>query len=857
MRPIRLYLENFGSFRKPAEVDFADVDYFALVGPTGAGKSTVIDAICFALYGTVPRWGKENVVAYALAPSAASGRVALVFEVSGRRYGIVRSLLRDARNSVRTKEARLDELDPGAPADSPVTDLLAAVRAPVAEGDQVTAEVQRLTGLEYKFFTQCVVLPQGRFAEFLHAQPRERQDLLVQLLDADVYERIRQRAVREEESARQRIGFARGELDRLTGADEAAETAAAARVEALGALAARVGADLASLTGHDTTVRGLQEERRAAAVHLTTLTRLTLPAEVPGLADALRTADDTVRAAAEAVAALAEREQRADQELADLGDQGVLLERLSLLDGYLRAEADTTAARAEAGRAVAALPPLAARAEQAERALAAAERERDHLRVAHAGAELARTLTAGDPCPTCLRPIAELPHHPALAGLDTAETAVATARKTAATARSAHEKATAEASVLTRNANTLAARLTTLADAVTPAKAGSASDVRADADGTVPDARAEAATTATNSPTPAATVAAAVRAEREAIGGLLAAIEKAADAAGRARRELRQGRSALAAAEGEVARLRKRAERSWRELESARDAVAVFRPPPIDREELHRAWTALLAWRDQAAAAERAADEQRAARVAEAVRVRDGERAALVARLAELGLMVEVTATPVEIGQVVAAGAAQAEHRLARVREARARARELAEQVAGYEEQARVAHELGLLLRANQFERWLCAEALELLVAAASDTLRDLSDGQYELVLGGKGEIEVVDYAEAGMRRNARTLSGGETFQAALALALALSDQVAGLAAAAARSLDSIFLDEGFGTLDPATLDTVASTLERLAAGRERMIGVVTHVPALADRIPVRYEITRDPSGSHVQRTTQ
>ena len=124
MRPIRLYLENFGSFREPVEVDFADVDYFALVGATGAGKSTIIDAICFALYGTVPRWGRENAVAYALAPSATAGKVALVFEASGKRHGIVRTLLRNAKNSVRTKESRLDELDPGVSAAAPI-----AVRA--------------------------------------------------------------------------------------------------------------------------------------------------------------------------------------------------------------------------------------------------------------------------------------------------------------------------------------------------------------------------------------------------------------------------------------------------------------------------------------------------------------------------------------------------------------------------------------------------------------------------------------------------------------------------------------------------------------------------------------------------------
>jgi exonuclease SbcC len=77
---------------------------------------------------------------------------------------------------------------------------------------------------------------------------------------------------------------------------------------------------------------------------------------------------------------------------------------------------------------------------------------------------------------------------------------------------------------------------------------------------------------------------------------------------------------------------------------------------------------------------------------------------------------------------------------------------------------------------------------------------------------------------------------------------------VSGLAAAAARSLESIFLDEGFGTLDPVTLDTVATTLERLATNTDRMVGIVTHVPALADRVPVRFEVTRDVKGSHLRK---
>ena len=74
MRPVRLEMDGFASFRSATVVDFMQADYFALVGATGSGKSTVIDAMVFALYGTAPRWGRVNSIEYALAPTAAVNR---------------------------------------------------------------------------------------------------------------------------------------------------------------------------------------------------------------------------------------------------------------------------------------------------------------------------------------------------------------------------------------------------------------------------------------------------------------------------------------------------------------------------------------------------------------------------------------------------------------------------------------------------------------------------------------------------------------------------------------------------------------------------------------------------------------
>jgi exonuclease SbcC len=164
-----------------------------------------------------------------------------------------------------------------------------------------------------------------------------------------------------------------------------------------------------------------------------------------------------------------------------------------------------------------------------------------------------------------------------------------------------------------------------------------------------------------------------------------------------------------------------------------------------------------------------------------------------------------------------------------------------------------VASELARLLRSTGFEQWIVNEALVALVEGASATLEQLSAGRYALAVDDRNEFEVVDHRNADERRPIKTLSGGETFQASLALALALADQVGALAAGGAAKLDAIFLDEGFGSLDGDSLDTVATTLEALG-GDARTVGIVTHVRDLAERVPVRFEVVKGPRTAVVTR---
>jgi exonuclease SbcC len=113
---------------------------------------------------------------------------------------------------------------------------------------------------------------------------------------------------------------------------------------------------------------------------------------------------------------------------------------------------------------------------------------------------------------------------------------------------------------------------------------------------------------------------------------------------------------------------------------------------------------------------------------------------------------------------------------------------------------------------------------------------------------GGLGLDVLDDYS--GQVRSAKTLSGGETFLASLALALGLADVVA--AETGGALLDTLFVDEGFGMLDADTLDEVMNTLDELRAGG-RVVGLVSHVEELRQRIPTRLRVAKSRTGSRVE----
>jgi exonuclease SbcC len=325
-------------------------------------------------------------------------------------------------------------------------------------------------------------------------------------------------------------------------------------------------------------------------------------------------------------------------------------------------------------------------------------------------------------------------------------------------------------------------------------------------------------------------------------------------AAAAAEQQLLRARAARTAAEDARARLERAESEARARLSAARDPVVGLGAPALDRagDGLLAAWTALASWAGRELAAR---DQAIAAAQTRAQSARTGAAEVtgrLHADLAASGIQLAPAQVAAGAAAAVAAATERARAATVRIAERREQAAGLAARRDEAVQDQQVARMLGDLLRSDRFPRWLVTAAVDDLVADASVKLAGLSGGQFDLT-HTDGDFYVIDHADADSRRSVRTLSGGETFQASLALALALSSQMSSLAAAGAARLDSIFLDEGFGTLDPETLEVVASTLETLAQG-QRMVGVITHVSALAERVPVRFLVSRDTRTSSVTR---
>ncbi|MYE47228.1 MAG: SMC family ATPase, partial [Chloroflexi bacterium] len=219
MRPLRLELRGFTSFREPAVVDFEGRRLFAITGPTGAGKSSLLDAITWALYGEAPRVGRAT--RQLITHGARSMAVQFDFSVRGERYRVSRQ----APSSIGT---RIERQRPDG-AWEPLAD----------RAREVGARVTELLGLDFATFTKTVLLPQGAFDEFLRGDEPQRRDILTRLLGLGRYEEAGSKARNRAAGAVEAARTLREQIERL---DAATPEAIADLEREHAALAARVAA---------------------------------------------------------------------------------------------------------------------------------------------------------------------------------------------------------------------------------------------------------------------------------------------------------------------------------------------------------------------------------------------------------------------------------------------------------------------------------------------------------------------------------------------------------------------------------------------------------------------------------------
>lgn len=331
-----LTLQAIGPFAGRYTVDFAELGasgIFLLEGPTGAGKSTLIDAVVFALYGKVASAAaSEDRLRSGHAASDVPSFVDLVFETGAGVFRVRRTPAYDRPKKRGTGSAReqstvtLWRLPADVGPDPEGAGEVVATRL-----DEAGAELQRIVGLDRTQFVQTVVLPQGEFASFLRANPEDRRGLLQKIFGTEVYERVQ---VRLEELRR--------EAQRATGDARATLTSAAAHL--VGAIGLE-GEDAAALLS-------AAEDGGTGAVTLAS-------AHVARLRDAAMAADDGLRAAEAACAEAAVALDLATATAAALERRTVLRRERAELEARAAEHAADVVRRDRARRAVTVRPLVA------------------------------------------------------------------------------------------------------------------------------------------------------------------------------------------------------------------------------------------------------------------------------------------------------------------------------------------------------------------------------------------------------------------------------------------------------------------------------------------------------------------
>ena len=884
MRPLRLTLSAFGPYAAQTTLDLEKLGkggLYLITGDTGAGKTTIFDAITYALYDHSSSGIREgSMLRCKYADDKTPTFVELEFEVHGVRYTVRRNP-EYQRPKTRGEGMTTEKAD--------ATLTYPDDRPPVTKAKDVTAAVQEIIGLDYNQFSQIVLIAQGQFTKLLNASTEERSRIFRKLFRTQRYAQLQERLQAEAAALNQQRTAQNAKLDSLLGGLQfspedpdaealralCAQTVPETALALLDALTSRQAAALeeagTALQTTEAQLDTVQRQLGAAAQAQRLAQQLTarqaeLAAARPALDAARAEADHHAGDAAQLDALTAQvtqaqsalaaydaldalcRQQTEARNAAQLAAAQAHKRRTQLdsLNAGLAAAESQLAALADADTRLLALQTRSTQLAQRGEALAkleqrladcqrqakAAHKAQENYRAAAATQDeararqntlerafldaqaglLAESLTEGAPCPVCgstHHPArALLPHTaPTQAQVEAARQAAAAADRQAQNASAAAQSALAAANEakisLRRDAETLLPERFTAPEGTVPLTFALMTNVLAEETAALQTAQAGCAAQCRQTEADCRRKA-QLEADRQNKTRQRPALEQAAAEADRSAAAQNAGADAL---EGQIAE-----RRAALPYPRRADAQAA-----LDKLEADR--SALRTGMDTA---------QR--------RLKQAEQAVAAAEAAVEALRTQQTAAQKELP------ARSAEELTAQQTALTAEARQTLE--SRWQWVSALAATAGGTLTSKQkikLEAYIQMNYLDRILRYANTRLMQMTAGQYELErIGAENQrsqsgldLGVIDHYN-GTRRSVKTLSGGESFKASLALALGLSDEVQ--SSAGGIRLDTLFLDEGFGSLDEESLELAIRVLSGLTEG-DRLVGIISHVGALKNRI--------------------
>jgi DNA repair protein SbcC/Rad50 len=940
MRPIRLEMEGFTSFRQTAVIDFSKFDLFAISGPTGAGKTSIIDAMMYALYGCTPRIGNKSIKELI---SQGSDRLKVLLEFSSgpSSYRIARETKWTGTASITT--IRFEQKEGGKWV--PQADR-------VGQADPL---VENVVGLDFNGFTKSVVLPQGRFDEFLKGKIDERRKILSDLLQLDVYARMMQRAneiakenknkadtlsgllIRDyADSTPENLTRLREELERLKPSLEPLTVALSrirdsipvahqlrqarnevaatdAELKKLGPARSSAERDLAKAqqliktnqvkikeidariraTTYNSTVRddlvarfhksqSLQELEKRARELVETHKKKSRRFEQLELD--YKKASATYEAACDARAVLQKRFDAAKKTLrATLKKHGspdaikaaIETNKRRLKDEKKkeRLEKELMAMTADQKAWVKRVAQLDNELVKAQARFNQSKEDLESLVQRHSAEELKHVLKKGQPCPVCEQTVERVPKsrtHPS----------VQLAKKSVRVCEEEVKERETTKSKIQGQLEQLGSRLKSKQEEIEETSAA-ASEAATQILAVLkrrpgPDSEAELQGLREE-----------VVALHDEVDDLTKKLNDSRDSESSAKQNSNEIKGELIRVRSEVSGGSEELQRMQTESKALRSSLGKHADISFVRIELKKQddakqelETNTRAKDGESEALSKAKDAlTEASRILEGLKVKGEGLERAQARLSHsIEEHRDLLVSAVPKLKIDAIGtdrdpAAQLENQSQTLQSQRdavqtkilqheeavktldvkiRRGAELRKEIELHRSEAAVAHELAQSLRGDQFIAFIQQEAYHRLALDGSAHLKTLSSDRYSFGFD-RDEFVVLDHWNADEPRPVTTLSGGESFLASLALALALAEGLSGLSHGRGRfALESLFLDEGFGTLDAETLDVVLQGVENLST-TDRLVGIISHIPELADRMPSRIYVRKAVGGSTVE----